>query len=64
MYVVRSIKSTSGDRKKYVTSLLNKVYKEDTKIKNLGDFVRTPFQMIKGIFTGGADDQEGIIYYS
>ena len=41
--------------KKYVTSLLNKVYKEDMKIKNIGDVLRTPFQMLTGLFTGGAE---------
>ena len=45
----------SGERKKYVKSLLSKIYKEDTKISNVGDFVRTPFQMIQGLFTGGAE---------
>jgi hypothetical protein len=50
----------SGERKKYVKSLLNKVYKEDTNISNIGDFVRTPFQMIQGLFTGGAEEEGNV----
>lgn len=54
-YVSLEALRISGDRKKYVTSLLNKVYKEDMKIKNIGDVLRTPFQMLTGLFTGGAE---------